>query len=195
MHIWLHKIEVLVDRLIPPVLAAMLIVIVGEFFFSHQFEWYRHYADFFDGFVVLLFAADLGFKYSRIRKLPIFARKYWLEIIATIPFFLIFRVLEFFKVSDFFETGQVFAHEGLAAGKVEKEVAMIAKEAVRAGEASRTAKMVGLLRAIGRFPRVLRILIRSPRLLSALHFFEKPTGQHYWHEKAAKTKKLKAGRA
>ena len=93
MHIALHKIEVVVDRLIPPVLAALLIVIVGELFFSHQFAWYKHYADFFDGFVVLLFAVDLGFKYSRIRKLPTFTKRYWLEIIATIPFFLIFRLL------------------------------------------------------------------------------------------------------
>ncbi len=193
MHIWLHKIEVLVDRLIPPILAALLIVIVGELFFSHQFEWYKHYADFFDGFVILVFVADLSFKYSRIRKLPTFAKKYWLEIIATIPFFLIFRFLEFFKISDFLETGQAFAHEGAAAeklvqegsvaGKIEREAAIIAKEAARAGEVSRTARMINTFRAIGRFPRFVSALGRSPRFINALHFFEKPTGQHHWHEK------------
>ena len=183
MHAALHKIEVIVDRLIPPLLAALLVVIVGELFFSHQFEWYKHYADLFDSFVILVFAADLGFKYSRIRKLPTFAKKYWLEIIATIPFFLIFRLLEFFRVSDVLEAGQAFAHEGAAAeklvqegaaaGKIEREAALIAKEAVRAGEVSRTARMLNTFRAIGRFPR----------FINALHFWEKPTGKHHWHEK------------
>ena len=173
MHIALHKIEVVVDKLIPAVLAALLIVIVGELFFSHQFEWYKHYADFFDGFVVLVFAVDLSFKYSRIRKLPTFAKRYWLEIIATIPFFLIFRLLEFFKLSDILETGQAFAHEGVVAEKIEREAALIAKEAARAGEVSRTARMLNTFRAIGRFPR----------FINALHFWEKPTGKHHWHEK------------
>ena len=173
MHIWLHKIEVLVDKLIAPVLAALLIVIVGELFFSHQFEWYKHYADLFDGFVILVFAADLGFKYSRIRKIPAFVRKYWLEIIATIPFFLVFRLLEFFRFTEFVEKGQALAHESIVAGKVEEEAAIIVKEAARAGEASRTARVLNTFRALGRFPRMIR----------AVHFFEKPTGRHHWHEK------------
>lgn len=182
MHIALHKLEVIVDKLIPPILAALLIVIIGEFFFSHQFEWYRHYADLFDGFVLLLFATDLGFKYSRVRKLPTFAKKYWLEILATIPFFLIFRLLEFFKVSEFLEAGQAFAHEGVFVGRVEREALVIAKEAARAGELSRTARMLNTFSAMGRFPRFVSVLVRSPRFLNALHFFEKPTGQHHWHE-------------
>ncbi len=177
MHIALHKIEVVVDRLIPPLLAALLVVIVGELFFSHQFEWYKHSADFFDSFVVLVFAADLGFKYSRVRKLPTFFKKYWLEIIATIPFFLVFRVLELFRFTEFVERGQAIAHEVPVAEKVEKEAAIIVKEAAKAGEVSRTARMINTFRVIGRFPRFF------PRFVNALHFFERPTGQHHWHEK------------
>ncbi len=173
MHIWLHKIEVLVDRLIPPVLATLLAVIVGEIFFSHQFEWYGRYADWFDSFVILVFAADLGFKYSRIRKIGTFARKYWLEIIATIPFFLAFRLLEFLKFTEVVEKGQVLAHEAIAVEKVEREAAVIVKEASQAGEASRTARMLKTFRALSRLPRFIKVL----------PFFEKPTGQHHWHEK------------
>ena len=180
MYIWLHKIEVLVDQLIPPILAALLIVIVGELFFSHQFEWYKHYADLFDGFVVLVFAVDLGFKYARVRKLPTFLRKYWLQIIATIPFFLVFRVLEFFNLANFIEKGQAFAHEeGIAATTartIEKEVEVIVKDAAKAGELTRTARLLNTFRAIGRFPR----------MLNAAHFFEKPTGKHHPHEKKMK---------
>ncbi len=173
MHIWLHKIEVFVDRLIAPVLAVLLVVIVGELFFSHQFEWYKHYADWFDGFVILVFAADLGFKYSRVRKLPTFFKKYWLEIIATIPFFLVFRLLELFRFTELVERGQALAHEAIVAEKVEQETAIIVKEAAKAGEVSRTAKVLNTFRALGRFPRMIR----------AVHFFEKPTGNHHWHEK------------
>ena len=179
MHIWLHKIEVLVDKLIAPVLAALLIVIIGELFFSHQFEWYKHYADLFDGFVILIFAADLGFKYSRVRKLPTFLKNNWLEIIATIPFFLVFRLLEIFRFTEFVERGQAIAHEALAAEKVEREAAVIVKEAARAGEVSRTARMLNTFRALSRFPRFIR----------AMPFFEKPTGKHHWHEKSVQRAK------
>lgn len=178
MHIVLHKIEVIVDRLIPPLLAALLVVIVGELFFTHQFEWYKHYADWFDGFVVLIFAADLGFKYSRVRKLPQFVRKYWLEIIATIPFFLVFRMFELFRLTEFAERGQAIAHEAVAAEKVEREAAVIVKEAARAGEVSRTARMINTFRAVSRFPRFIK----------AMPFFEKPTGRHHWYEKKKSVK-------
>ena len=173
MHIWLHKLEVLVDQLIPPLLAALAIVIVGELAFSHQFTLYRHYADWFDGFIVLVFTADLIFKYLRIRKMPEFVKKYWMEIIATIPFFLLFRVMEFFRVSDALEAGQAFAHEGAAAAKIEKEAAMILNEVKRTSEVTRTARIVNTFRAITRFPRLLR----------AAPFHEKPTGHHYPNEK------------
>lgn len=172
MHIWLHKIEVLVDRLIPPLLAALLIVIVGELFFSHQFEWYRHYADWFDGLVIAVFAIDLGFKYSRVRKMPTFLKKYWLEILATIPFFLAFRFMELLKATEFIEKGQSIAHEGLAAAKIEKEAVVVVREAARAGEVTRTARMISMVRTL-----------RFSRLLKAIPFFEKPTGKHHWHEK------------
>ena len=176
MHIALHKIEVLVDRLIPPILAALLIVVVGEIFFTHQFELYKRYADWFDGFVVLVFAVDLWFKYSRIRKLHQFVKKYWMEIFATIPFFLIFRVLEFFKISDLIQTGQAFAHEQSVAQKIEQEAVAIAKEVSKTREITRTARMLDIFRIIGRVPRFLK----------ATPFFEKPTGRHYLHEKRSR---------
>ncbi len=173
MHIVLHKIEVLIDRLIPPLLVALLVVIVGELFFSTQFEFYRQYSDWFDGLVVLLFATDLCFKYHRVRKLPAFIKKYWLEIIATLPFFLVFRLLEFLRLSQVVEKSQAVAHEAAAASKVEREVAVIVREAAKSGELSRTAKFMKTFKPLGRFPRMLK----------SLPFFERPTGQHHWHEK------------
>ncbi len=178
MNILLHKLETLVDRLIPPVLALLLAVIIGELFFSQQFEWYSRYADWFDGFIVLVFAADLGFKYSRIRRLPNFFRKYWLEIIATIPFFLIFRLLELFKVPELIEKSQFLAHEAPVAREVEREAAVLMKETARVGEVSRVDRMLNVFRAFG----------RSPRFIRALHFFEKPL---WHHEEQGKQRKRK----
>ena len=176
MRIWLHKIEAIVDGLIPPVLAALVIVIVAELFFSVQFDHYRNYADLFDGFVVVIFAADLGFKYARVRKMRSFVRKYWLEIVATIPFFLVFRLLELLRVPEFIEAGQRLAHEIPVAENVEREAAAIADEIAKTGEVSRTARML----------RTFKVFGRMPRFAKSFHFFEKPAWQHRWHEKKHK---------
>ena len=172
MHILMHKIEVLIDRLLAPLLAAFLIVVVGELFFTHQFAFYKHYADWFDLLVVTILAVDLWFKYQRIRKLPDFVRKYWLQIIATIPFFVVFRVMEALRVVEVLQKGEAIAENAFASSKIEKEAALIVKE-VTNREVTRTAHMINTFRALSRFPR----------LLKAAPFFEKPSGRHHVHEK------------
>ena len=111
MHILLHRVEKLVDALIGPLLGVLLVVVVGELFFSSQFEPYHRYADYFDIFLISVFAVDLAFKFNRVRKIPLFLRKYWIEIIATIPFFVIFRFTEFFGLNELIERSQTIAHE------------------------------------------------------------------------------------
>lgn len=172
MHTWLHKIEVFIDRILAPVMAAFLIVVVGELFFTHQFEFYKHYADWFDGFVVLILGTDLWFKYSRVRKLPTFLKKYWLQVIATIPLFVVFRLMEMLRVIEVLQKGEALAHEAFPASQIEKEASVIAHE-VANRDVSRTARMINTFRALSRFPH----------LLNAAPFFEKPTGKHHWHEK------------
>lgn len=172
MHIWLHKIEVFIDRLLAPLLAAFLVVVIGELFFTHQFEFYKHYADWFDMFVVTILAIDLWFKYARVRKLPTFVKKYWLQIIATIPFFIAFRILEAFGVIAALQRGEVIAQEAFNANRIEKEASILVRE-VANKEVTRTAHMINTLRVVSRFPRLLKVL----------PFFEKPTGKHHWHEK------------
>ena len=89
-----------------------------------------------------------------------------------------FRLLELFRVTEFVERGQAIAHEAIVAERVEKEAVVIVKEAARAGEVSRTARMLNAFRAVSRLPRFVRVF----------PFFEKPTGQHHWHEKISKRK-------
>lgn len=170
MHIWLHKLEKLVDALIPPLLLLLLFVVGAELFFHERFAAILHYADHIDLVIIAVFAADLAFKYSRVRKIPKFVRKYWLEIIATIPFFLVFRFTEFLGLQELIERGQVAAHEAAELPKLEREAGVIVKES---GKASRTLRLLRTFRAFSRLPRFLKVL----------PFYEKPTGRHHWHEK------------
>src|SRR3989344_4315942 len=162
MHSWLHGLEVVVDRVIPPLLIALLLVLAGEIFLGQRFEAYSAYTDYFDVFIMLVFAADLSFKFHRIRKVPKFVRKYWIEIIATIPFFLIFRFIEFFGLYNVVERSQVVVHGISEVQKLDMETAAIVREA---GGANRTARLI----------RTFRIASRFPRFLKALPFYEKPT--------------------
>ena len=170
MHILLHKVEKLVDSVIGPLLAVLLVVILAEIFLHEQFEAVSAYADYFDMFLISVFAVDLAFKFHRVRKFPRFLRKYWLEVMATIPFFLVFRFTELFGLNLFIERGQEIVHEVPEIQKLEKETAGIVREAGRAG---RTARLI----------RTFRIASRLPRFLGAIPFFEKPTGKHHLHEK------------
>lgn len=160
MNKFLQKLEIFIDHIIPYLLIGLLVVIIGEIFYPEQFHHYQLEVDIYDTIVILAFATDLAFKYNRVRKLKKFVKKYWLDIIATIPFFLIFRVLEVFRISEFLETGQQILHE--AAG-VEKEAAAISRES-KAVKLTRTERFLRYFKSLGRFPRFIK----------AMKFFEKP---------------------
>ena len=170
MHVWLHKFEKTVDFLIGPLLIILLVVLAAELVLDEHFERYSVYVDYFDFFLILVFTIDLGFKYNRVRKIPKFLKMYWIQIIAVIPFFMMFRVTELFGLQEIFEKSQSIFHGIPELQKLQKDaIAMIAE----AGRASRTAKFVRMLKFASRFPRFLR----------ATTFFETPTGDHHWHEK------------
>ena len=175
MHLWLHRLEKLIDSMIAPLLIGLLVVIAGELFLGEHFEAYSTYADYFDILIISIFFIDLSFKFYRVRKIPKFIRKYWMEIIAVIPFFLIFRFTEFFGFQELLERGQTVAHEAPEAQKLEKGTVNIIREAGRAG---RTAKLIRTFRIVSRFPRFLKVL----------PFFEKPTGKHHPHEQISSKK-------
>jgi hypothetical protein len=163
MHIFLHKVEKFVDRIIPPLLLLLLVGVIGEIFFSEAMESYTDYMDALDVFVIIVFTSDLTFKYNKTRQVPKFLKKYWLEIIAVFPFFLIFRAVEAFRLSDLITEGQAVVHEGAEA---EKEIAA-----------------AGKLAKESEFLRYFKIFSRSPRFLKGAKFYDKPTGQHYPGEK------------
>lgn len=176
---WMHKIEVLVDKIIPYMLVLLLAIIVIDLGFHEIAEHYHTYIFIADYLVIGVFVADLVFKWIRIRKIPLFLKKCWLDIIAVFPFFLVFRAVEsiaglFSKTfSEGFSIVQSILHEGVEIEKegakilegVEKEGSKVAKEAGKFGKVSRTNK----------FARFLRPIFRAPRFVKALPFFESPT--------------------
>ncbi|MBN2454120.1 hypothetical protein JXB11_01095 [Candidatus Woesearchaeota archaeon] len=187
MHILLHRLEKRVDEIIPLLLILLLGAIIVEIFFHELAEAYGEYIDLLDGIIIIIFSADLCFKYHRVRNIPKFIKKHWLEIIAVFPFFLIFRFMEFFRAPELLQTGQEILHEGVElereaarASRLAKEGAAVEKEAAaivnEAGKASRAGRML----------RYFRALSRTPRFISAAIFYEKPTGKHHPHEKKKK---------
>ena len=192
---WMHKIEVIVDKAIPPCLIVLLVIIVLDLGFpafveQHHLHPYILVADYL---IISIFVVDLIFKYIRTRHIPLFIRKYWLDILAVFPFFLVFRVFELaagafsFVVSESTQTLQAVLHEGL---EVEKEGARLLREAERftkeGGRVAREAEKLSKLSRSSRFMRFLRPILRLPRFIKGvprmIHFYEKPTGGHHKHE-------------
>lgn len=152
---WLHTIELFVDETIPFLLVALLFVTMIETVFNES-HFVRLSADVYDGIVVLFFISDLAFKYHRTRNLPNFLKKYWIEIIASFPLFLVVRFLEF---------------TGLAQ---------------RAAEGQQIARTIRQLRTTARSSRLLRFLtsVQDFKFYKRVRkFWEKPTGKHYRQEK------------
>jgi len=180
MHKWLHKLEHLVDRVIPPCLILLAGIIVVEIFFqefAHQYHIPILLADYF---VLSVFVFDLAFKWNRIRKFPRFFRECWLDIIAVFPFAMLFRVAESvfvfsFGVREIVAKGQPVFHEGV---EISKEVARIMREAEAVGKIGR---MQAFLRST-RFVRLFRVFARTPRFIKAFAFYEKPS-RHPVHKK------------
>jgi hypothetical protein len=192
---WMHKIEVIVDKAIPPCLIVLLVVIVLELGFKdfvehHHLHPYILTADYI---IIAIFVVDLVFKYLRTKYIPTFLKSYWLDILAVFPFFLVFRVFELaagafsFVISETAQTAQAVLHEGL---EVEKEGARLLREAEKftkeGSRVAREAEKLSKLHRSARFMRFLRPILRLPRFFKAIprmiRFFEKPTGEHHVHE-------------
>ncbi len=180
---WLHKIEVMVDRIIPYLLILLLFIIIGEVFYAEKLESYHFFVSAFDGFIVFIFALDLMFKYIHIRNFPKFFRKYWLEIIAIFPAFLVLRLFEEFIPLANVDKTQAYLHEAV---EIKREGRLIIMEAEKIGEASRIRLFEQFIRPIARMPRFLKAFRFYRRILRAFRFYEKPTRKHHPNEKKAK---------
>jgi hypothetical protein len=180
-----HKLEHLIDKLIPYILVALLIIIIITFFFKEIAKTYHTYIEIADYIIISIFALDLVFKYIRTRKIKKFIKSYWLDILAIFPFYLFLRAFEeivyFFRFSESLKEGQSVLHAGLELKEVslaEKEGMKIIKEVEKTGKLSRSRFAV----------RFLRPIARTPRLMKLLPYYERTTGHHHPHDKIKRKK-------
>lgn len=163
---WLNKIEHFVDFIIPYALILLAILIIGELFYEELIHPYLTLVNIIDWIIIGVFVIDLTFKWFRIRNIKGFVKRYWLDIIAVMPFFLVFRLLEeigetFIFVREWLAESQKILHVGVGAEKeiveIEKGTSKIISEAERLGKLSRTERFARFLRPIARLPRFLRL--------------------------------------
>lgn len=154
----LEKIEKVTDALIVPALLVVGVILTLELFFAETAHHYHSWIQLADYLIIGVFTVDLSFKAKRASTWEGFLGEHWLEIIAIIPLFLVFRVFTFLRVLSGAELGQEAAH--LAEGARSSRLTSI----FATGEASRST----------RFARFIKPISRSPRLAKAAEFFKHP---------------------
>ncbi len=183
MNKWLKELEVIIDKIIPYLVLILLAIIIIDLFYTHTAEKYKFQIGLIDGFIILAFIIDLGFKYNRVRNIPNFVKKYWLEILAVFPFYLIFRLLEttvgFLELSGFIKQGQNIFHSGI---EVEKEVSLIGREA---GELEKIgSKAEGFSRIFRNMGRTFRAITSEEKELENIKkYYKKKNNRKKNHKK------------
>jgi len=182
---WLHKVEVIADKIIPYLVILLLFLIAGEFLYRNFLEEYHVYVLIVDYFIVLVFFIDLCFKYYRVRNFKIFLKKYWLDIIAVFPFFLLFRVVEevyaLFRISAEISEGQKIVHTGVEIERIVSEEKIIRelRELEQGGKVFKEIEQGTKLSRTSFIARLIRPLERVPRIIKAFIFYEKPIKKEY----------------
>jgi len=159
MNLSWRKAEKITDKLILPSLLAVFAIVVLEIFFTEAAHHYDNWINLADTVVITIFIADIGFKFQHATTIEGFVRGHWLEIIAIMPFFLFFRVIEgIFIATDLLDLGQHTAHlaEGARSGRF--------TQVFRSSELARST----------RFGRFIRVFSRAPRFAKAAEFYRHP---------------------
>lgn len=88
------NLELFFDKLIIPALLVLLVIVIADLFFNDFKYEYENYFLYADLVVLFIFVGDLSFKFKKAKSFANFLSREWLEIIAVIPFFWIFRLIE-----------------------------------------------------------------------------------------------------
>lgn len=162
LHRNLHTAEWLVDKATLWVLAILALLIIAEF--TIDLTPYEHYVTLLDIGIISFFIVDLLFKYAHTTTLPRFVRLYWLEILAIMPFYYLFR---FFSgigaIGETVADAQKITHEAM----LTRESEILAREAkvLREARLFREAEIIGRESEVG--GRLVRSIQYSYRLLAA----------------------------
>lgn len=146
------------DFLIPYMLILLLFIIIIELFFEALYLEYTIYFNIIDGFIILLFLVDIAFKFKRAKTYPEFFKSSWIDIIAVLPMFLVFRLFETLGLVRLLATTSVDSQRlASLSSDVATEISYIERS-----------------QRLERFEKFLRPLFRTPRFLKAIDFFEDP---------------------
>ena len=132
-----NSIDEVVQLIIPPLLVALLTLSIFELF--TDLSAYALWIDVFDIIVIVIFAIDLYHRWFEVRRIGPFLKKYWPDIIATIPFNLIFLGVEYLVFTR--------ALRGVR----------IVSRAARLARFARYGRLLRLIRVGARMPRFLRV--------------------------------------
>ena len=153
--IWEH-VENFFDKMIVPALIVLLIYVIVDVFFTDFKYSYENYFFYADMFIISIFVGDLSFKFKRAASWKGFLRREWLEIIAIIPFFWIFRLVE-------------------SIARVGELVQEIIHIVTRGGRLARLLAALGLVGTRdNRFANFVRKITGSERFEEAAKFFSHP---------------------
>ena len=83
------RLDKIVGYLIPPSLVLLLVVTIIELFYGVG-KVMSFFIDIFDVYVIAIFAIDLYYRWHETPRFVPYVKKHILDIIATIPFNLIF---------------------------------------------------------------------------------------------------------
>lgn len=151
-----ERIHDITDNLVGPALVVILFVILFEIFLPDLAHRYHTAILVADYAAITVFVIDLSFKFKRASEWENFLRNYWLEIIAIMPGFIVFRILDtFFVITRSAELSQDAIHLATRSERL---------AALTGGELSRVARL----------ERVSLGLARTPRLAKAVDFFKPP---------------------
>ncbi|PIN87765.1 hypothetical protein COV12_02060 [Candidatus Woesearchaeota archaeon CG10_big_fil_rev_8_21_14_0_10_32_24] len=135
------KLDRIVQNLIPPSLILLLTFTIIELFYDIP-GWFVLSLDFFDAYVIIIFAIDLYYRWQDTPHFGLYVKKYWIDIIATIPFPFIF-----------------WGIEGLALLQGLKGLRLLARaaRALKAARLTKLSRMIRLIRFGTRVPRIVRL--------------------------------------
>ncbi len=171
-----NKLDSYIQLLIPPSLVLLMVITIIELFYNISLLT-SFIIDVFDIYVIIIFGIDLYFRWQEERKFWPYLAKYWLDIIATIPFGFIFFWIDGLALLQGFRG--VRSVRGIFQS-------IKAARALRAAGVVRVVR-VGRLARFARYGRLLRLLrfgARAPRFLrSRKHVKEAKIRKVQPHEK------------
>ena len=129
-----ESIESVIDRVVPFSLVVLFASVLSQFLYPEALAPYDLYLSLVDWFIILLLVVDLMFKFRKAISVKGFLRKYWLEIVAVLPFVVIIRAFQGVAISvEFLTRGALMIPVGSQA-------------------------FLRFLRPMARFPRFVRML-------------------------------------